>query len=215
MHYIPYVNNQELLVKSYESARFLNDVVILDNRGAFSREKDPRSFINLRKGHRIKRLDVSLTTAQIMNYMLLDSYNDNYNFFTWQHGDVEYSPDILLDLYSYLRTIKNNDWGIIYTHHDLLSVYNVDALMAIGGWDQLSFPYYFLDNDIATRLHKAGYKLIIYQTKSEIKHHESATINTDPYRRYVSDLIFPISHHLNRIKHGDYKPTHIGANEYS
>ena len=215
-HYIPYVNNPELLIKSYNSARFHNDVVILDNRGAFSKEEDPRKFISpLRRGHKIRKLDVSLTTAQIMNYMLLDSFKKGDKFFTWQHGDIEYSPDVLLDFLMYVRYLVSTDWGIIYTHHDLLAAYNVEALMSVNGWDALSFPYYFLDNDIASRLSKAGYKLIIYNTQSEITHHASATINTDQYRKYVSNLIFPTSQHLNQLRHGDYLPTNIGADDYS
>ena len=215
-HYIPYVNNPELLIKSYNSARFHDDVVILDNRGAFYKEKDPKEFIRpLHRGHKIRKLDISLTTAQIMNYMLIDSYKRGDKFFTWQHGDIEYSPDVLLDFRRYVLDLVSTDWGIIYTHHDLLSAYNVEALMSINGWDALSFPYYFLDNDIAARLNKAGYKLVIYNTKSEIKHHASATINTDRYRKYVSDLIFPASQHLNQLRHGDYLPTNISADEYA
>ena len=215
-HYIPYVNSPELLIKSYESARFYNDVIILDNRGVFSKQEDPRKFIRpLHRGHKIRKLDISLTTAQIMNYMLIDSFKRGDKFFTWQHGDVEYSPDVFLDFRWYVMNLVSTDWGIIYTHHDLLAAYNVEALMSINGWDALSFPYYFLDNDIAARLHKAGYKMVIYQTSSEITHHSSATINSDRYRKYVNDLIFPTSKHLNQLKHGDYQPVHIGANEYS
>lgn len=215
MHYIPYVNSPELLKKAYHSARFMQDVTIIDNRGFFSVDEDPKQYFKLSKGHKWKKLDVSLTTAQIMNYMLLDSYKRGDAFFTWQHGDVEYEPSIGRDFEKYVAGLTGTDWGIIYTHHDLLAAYNVKNLLSINGWDQHSFPYYFLDNDIASRLDKAGFKLVISSLGEGIIHHSSATINSDPFRKYISNLIFPISSKLYSERHGDHQVTHIGAHEYS
>jgi hypothetical protein len=215
-HYIPYVNSPELLIKSYESAALIPEVVILDNRGLFTNQPDPKSFIKLLDGHTIMRLEVSLTTAQIMNFMTIETFKKKEKFFSWQHGDVEYNPKVGIEFCNYVNSLKNTDWGIIYTHHDLLAAYNVDAIISIYGWDQVSFPYYFLDNDIASRLDKSDYKLVIYDLKGEeIIHFASSTINSDPYRRYISNLTFPISALLNLERHGKHSPTHVSSNDYS
>ena len=133
MHYIPYVNSPELLKKSYHSARFMHEVTVIDNRGLLSPIEDPKEYVKLRRGHKWKKLDVSLTTAQIMNYMLIESYNRGDKYFTWQHGDVEYSPDLGLDFETFVHCMQDrNDWGIIYTHHDLVAAYNVGARMKLS-----------------------------------------------------------------------------------
>lgn len=205
MHYIPYVNAPELLKNSYHSARFMRDVTILDNRGLFTVADDPKAHFKLRRGHRLRRIDVSLTTAQIMNYMLIESHKRGDKYFTWQHGDVEYSPELGRDFEDYIYNLKRTDWGIIYTDHDLVAAYNVEALMSIYGWDQYSFPYYFLDNDIACRLDYAGYKMLVYNFGGPINHHASSSINQDGYRNHISGLLFPISEQLYKDRHGDYK----------
>lgn len=215
MHYIPYVNSPELLKKAYHSARFMQEVTIIDNRGVFSVDEDPKQYFKLCKGHKWRKLDVSLTTAQIMNYMLIDSYKRGDSFFTWQHGDVEYEPGIGREFEKYVSNLVSTDWGIIYTYHDLLAAYNVKNIMSINGWDQHSFPYYFLDNDIASRLDKANFKLVVSSLGESIIHHSSATINSDPFRKHISNLIFPVSQRLYTERHGTYQVTHISAHEYS
>ena len=215
MHYIPYVNSLDLLQLSYESARLIKDVVILDNRGFITLEPDPSTVIQLSEGHSIVKLPVSLTTSQIMNYMLVDSYSKYKSFFTWQHGDVEYPPEVGVKFTEYVSNLKGTDWGIIYTHHDLLAAYNVNNLLSIHGWDQHSFPYYYLDNDLASRLDKAGFKLIISGLGSDIIHHSSATINRDSFRKYVNSVFYPGSEHIYKERHGDYVVTNLGRDEYS
>ena len=210
MHYIPYVNSPELLKKSYHSARFMHEVTIIDNRGLFSPAEDPKKYFKLRKGHKWVKLDVSLTTAQIMNYMLIQSYKRGDKYFTWQHGDVEYSPDLGMYFEKYVRDLKRTDWGIIYTNHDLVSAYNVEALMKVYGWDQYSFPYYFLDNDIACRLDYAGYKMVIKDFGGDITHHASTSINEDSYRRHINGLLFPICKQLLDERHHGHEVINVG-----
>lgn len=214
MHYIPYVNGPELLKNSYHSARFMQEVTVIDNRGLFSVADDPKQHFKLRRGHKWKKLDVSLTTSQIMNYMLIESYKRGDKYFTWQHGDVEYNPGLARDFEAFVNRIAGRtDWGIIYTDHDLLAAYNVEALMKVFGWDQYSFPYYFLDNDVACRLNYAGYKMVVMDFEGTINHYASSSINQDSYRNHISGLLFPISEQLFKERHGDYKVINIGEQE--
>jgi hypothetical protein len=214
MHYIPYVNSPTLLMKSYHSARFMDEVTIIDNRGLFSLVEDPKQYFKLRKNHKWIKLDISLTTAQVMNYMLIESYKRGDKYFTWQHGDVEYSPDLGREFEQYVQNLKRNDWGIIYTHHDLVAAYNVEALMKVYGWDQYSFPYYFLDNDIACRLDYAGYKLVVKDFGGDISHYASTSINEDSYRRHISGLLFPICEQLLNERHDGHQVRNISAEEF-
>jgi hypothetical protein len=216
MHYIPYVNNPELLKKSYYSARFMQEVTVIDNRGLLSLVDDPRKYFKLCKGHKWRKLDVSLTTAQIMNYMLIDSYKRGDKFFTWQHGDVEYSPDLGREFEIYVQELHKvrDDWGIIYTNHDLVAAYNVEALMKVYGWDQYSFPYYFLDNDIACRLDYAGYKMVVKDFGGDISHYASASINTDDYRQHINGLLFPICNQLLDERHKGHVVQNIGEKDF-
>jgi len=215
MHYIPYVNSPELLKKSYHSARFMQEVTIIDNRGLLSPIEDPKKFIKLCKGHKIRKLDISLTTAQIMNYMLLDSYKRGDKFFTWQHGDVEYSPELGRNFEKYVYSLERADWGIIYTNHDLVAAYNVQALMQVYGWDQYSFPYYFLDNDIACRLDYAGYKMVVKDFGGDISHYASTSINEDRYRGHINGLLFPICKQLLDERHNGHEVINIGEKDFT
>lgn len=215
MHYIPYVNNIELLVKSYNSARLIEDVTILDNRGHFNNQPDPAEHVVLEKHHRIQSLPISLTTAQIMNYMLYDAITQGNSFFSWQHGDIEYDPKLGPEFIKYAFNINRPDWGILYTDHDLVAAYNVEALKRVNGWDQYSFPYYFLDNDIACRLDYAGYKMLVKDFGYPITHYASTSINSDRYRLHVSGLLFPICEQLLKERHDDHKVINIDADAFN
>lgn len=194
----------------------MQEVTVIDNRGLFSPVEDPKQYFKLRRGHKWRKLDVSLTTAQIMNYMLIDSYKRGDKFFTWQHGDVEYSPELGREFEIYVQDLHQvrDDWGIIYTHHDLVAAYNVEALMKVYGWDQYSFPYYFLDNDIACRLDYAGYKMVIKDFGGDISHHASTSINEDSYRRHINGLLFPICKQLLDERHNGHEVSNISDKEF-
>lgn len=215
MHFIPYINNIELLKKSYDSARLLSDVLIIDSRGLFSLEEDPSEAITLEYGHGILKLPVALTTSQMMMLMLSMTIEAEDPYFTWQHSDCNYEPELAIEFEKYVSGLPDTGWGIVYTHHDTLAAYNTEALIKVKGWDTLSFPYYFLDNDISARLHKAGYVMLIKKLSGPINHVASSTINSDSYRRYVNALVYPISEKLNNERHQGYVVINTGADEYS
>ena len=214
MHYIPYVNNVELLKKSYDSARMIPDVTVLDNRGYFTNQPAPHTLLELELGHKIQKLDISLTTAQIMNFMLLQSIKFGESYFSWQHGDVQYDPKLGKQFIDYVESLKRTDWGIIYTNHDLVAAYNVQALRQINGWDQYSFPYYFLDNDIACRLDYAGYKMVVKEFGGDISHYASTSINDDLYRGHINGLLFPVCKRLLDERHDGHEVVNVGEKDF-
>lgn len=197
-HYIPYVNNHPLFMKAYESCRHSSRVVVIDNRDLSKSPVQPYPA-GVDYSMFVKKPDVHLSTAQVMNYMLQDSLGLPY--FTWQHSDVWYEPRVFDAFCNYVSTRQGKDWGIIYTKHDLLAAYNTTALKAVGGWDALRFPWYFLDNDIAIRLQEAGYKLVQAPEFGEIHHEYSNTIRYDAERNHINSIMFPASELLFKLKH--------------
>jgi hypothetical protein len=198
MHFIPYVNSPELLKTSYESCKHIKDVYIIDNREPYKNNPSPEEVVG---DCSVIVTSVHLSTAQIMNYMLQTAKVCGDQYFTWQHCDVSYAPEIVSRFYDYLETVHSTDWGIIYTAYDWLAAYNVCNIDNVGGWDSLRFPWYFLDNDLSIRLYRAGYKLVSAPHFGEIHHSTSSTIRNDSERNHINSYLFPVSQRLLEDKY--------------
>ena len=120
-------------MKAYESSKHGNRTVVIDNRDSYKRPLEPYPANTYTMY--VKRPDVHLSTAQVMNYMLQDSLGLPY--FTWQHSDVWFEPKVFDEFSHYVASRTGRDWGIIYTTHDLLAAYNTTALREIGGCTKL------------------------------------------------------------------------------
>jgi hypothetical protein len=197
-HYIPYVNSYDLLEKAYNSTRHYKYTTIIDNRERHKNQPSPKSLENVGK---VMEMPVHQSTAQIMNIMTWDAASMGKQYFTWQHCDAHFNPSVFDEFKEFVDTRKGTDWGIIYTYHDTLAAYNVEAIQAIGGWDSLRFPWYFLDNDIAYRLHTAGYKMVQSPCGSQIVHEYSSTIRRDSERNQINEVTFKASQILLNLKH--------------
>lgn len=197
-HYIPYVNSYDLLEKAYQSSKHYKYTTIIDNRERNKNEPSPR---NLSGVGRIMEMPTHQSTAQIMNIMTYDTTSMNLKYFTWQHCDAHFNPRVFDKFKEFVDTRKGTDWGIIYTYYDTLAAYNVEAINAVGGWDSLRFPWYFLDNDIAYRLHKAGFKMVQAPDNGHIFHEHSSTIRRDSERNAINEITFSASRILLNLKH--------------
>jgi hypothetical protein len=200
-HFIPIVNRvAELLPAAIAGCEPLwHCTTIIDNR-----DTEAELALNLAAiapGITICRPPVPLTTAQSMNLMLAKANQMGLSFFTWQHLDAVCLEDSADQLPAIARAAfdRGIPWGCIFTHYDAFAAYNVGALNAVGGWDWQRFPYYFLDDDLNTRLMAAGYRLI--DTGLPVSHLGSTTIS-DPDRAKVNHAMFKASESLYREKHG-------------
>jgi len=203
IHFIPYVNNFSLLVKAYESCRdYDGPVIIIDNRDLHSTETSPKE-LGLEKHHQIFVSPAPLSTSQTMNWMwrVAAKYHPT-GFFTWQHSDASFDISSLLKLHDIAHSLDIN-WGVIHTHYDTLCAYRVQAISDIGGWDYLRFQWYFLDNDLHIRLHKAGFRFI-QANVGHITHVASSTIKTSSERNTINNVMFPASEILFHNKHPDH-----------
>jgi hypothetical protein len=200
-HFLPIVNRvSELLPGALAGCRDIwHCTTIIDNRDTAKEQALPigEMFPQVT----IYRPPVPLTTAQSMNLMLSMSNRMGLSFFTWQHLDAVCLEDSAVQLPAIARSAfdRGLKWGAIFTHYDAFAAYNVAALNAIGGWDWQRFPYYFLDDDLNTRLIAAGYTLI--DTGLPVTHLGSTTIS-DPERNRVNGPMFRASEALYREKHG-------------
>lgn len=204
IHFIPYVNNFPLLQKAYASCKgYKGPVVIIDNRDIRSNEPSPKELWLHERNHEVFVPPVPLTTSQTMNLMWTiaqQHYPDG--FFSWQHSDASFDPSCLLKLHDIAHSLEEN-WGVIHTHYDTLCAYKTKAIDTIGGWDYLRFQWYFLDNDLHIRLHKAGFRFV-HADVGHIVHEASSTIKTSPERNAINSVTFPASERLFSLKHPDY-----------
>ena len=203
LHFIPYVNRLDLLIKAINSVPKLQSKTILIDNSEDSQLVALRpNLAELQCVLRIEVPPVSLTTAQTYNMIAKIAIQENCDFYTFMHNDGEAGPGVdqaLLDKVQELMT-TNPKWGVVFTHYDVFCAYNTAAIKDTGWWDQLRFPFYFLDNDYFNRMTDRGWQQI--NTSLPVTHHTgaSSTIKADPVRAYVNNLLFPVCERMYRDK---------------
>ncbi len=194
LHFIPHVNRLDLTKKAIASVRGTvadGKLIVIDNSNT---AECVTSCI-----HEALRPSVPLTTAQTMNWMRKIAIMEDLDCFGFQHNDGEPGPGTIDTLYA-IAEARSEPWGVLFTHYDVCCVFNVEAVKAVGEWDWLRFPFYFLDNDYYRRLEAAGYPCI--QTGLPCAHHNDAsnTIKADETRKLVNSHFFPVSEQLYKLK---------------
>jgi hypothetical protein len=185
--FIPFVNRRDLLEKAVRSAQFpAVEVNVLDNSNGPSIGIPGARFI-------YRRPTVPLTAAQTLNWMqqIASADADYGEFYFFMHNDTEAAPGTIQKLYEMaMRKCEHGDkWGVIFTLYDTLAAFNTAAFNEVGEWDT-NLPQYFTDNDMYRRMTLAGYELA--ESCLPVKHEGSQTINSDPMRKRVNNITFPI-----------------------
>jgi GT2 family glycosyltransferase len=134
-----------------------------------------------------------------MNWMRRIAIVQKLDCFGFQHNDGEPGPGTIDTLYA-IAEARSEPWGVLFTNYDVCCVFNVEAVKAVGEWDWLRFPFYFLDNDYYRRLEEAGYPCV--QTGLPCAHHNDAsnTIKANETRRLVNSHFFPVCEQLYKVK---------------
>ncbi len=211
IHFIPYVNCPDLLLKAALST--VNSAkegrgIIIDNRSDQS-VISPLEVIHgteAEKCFSVAVPDVPLTTAQTMNFMVKISDLNCAKFFTWMHTDGEVAGDCMILVNDVRKRITAGEsWGCIFTRYDVYCAFNVAACKAVGDWDWLRFPFYFLDVDYYHRLRKAGYPCIDIGGNYVLHHHSSSTLKNDTVRHEVIAATQAIQAQFIKDKHPDLK----------
>lgn len=174
--FIPYINRPDMLERVCRMAVCPNvEINILDNSDGPSIMFSGIPLI-------YRRPTVPLSFTQTQNWMLKITQADaDYGpFYMWVHCDALLEPDSVERLY--VRAMEECDkgtkWGVIYTHYDILSACNVEAMETVGGYDTLFFDY-ASDCDYYRRLDLAGYARL--ESGIKVGHDQgSQTIRSDP-----------------------------------
>jgi hypothetical protein len=165
VHFIPYVNCPELLLKSVLSTiqNAKNGLgVIIDNRSDKS-VKCP--FEVIMETEAVNYFSIAkpcepLNNPQTMNFMLKSAEELGKDFFTYINSDAEIKGDSMR-LINYVNEIpKSSNWGIVITKYDFYSAFNIEACKIIGEWDFSRFPNHFFDNDYYYRLTESGFSIL-------------------------------------------------------
>ena len=211
-HFITYVNCPNfLLAAALSTVKTATETgglgVIIDNRTDLT-QPAPEKVIAGSKAEKafvIVTPDVPLTTAQSMNFMLRIATKMKAKFFTWIHGDGEVSGNPLTLIEECRkRNSAGEKWGVLFTLYDVYCAFNTEACNAIGDWDWLWFPFYFLDNDYYTRLKRAGYPCIDIGGDGIIHHNNASnTIKNDKNRQLLNHYLFPVCEELFKQKYPD------------
>ncbi len=181
--FIPVVNRIDLLRKAVDSVprRATTAPVVIDNTGG--------EFLDVSCEKVIP--SVPLTASQTLNLMQAIAIDRKVPFYFFMHNDTEAGPETVEKLYEMAMHKCSTDpkWGVIFTLYDTLAAYHTAAFDAVGPWDT-NLPQYFTDNDMYRRLRLAGYELS--ESNLPVTHVGSQTIHSDPIRKLVNDITFPI-----------------------
>lgn len=78
------------------------------------------------------------------------------------HADGRARPGVARLLREYVQLLLNQgdrDWGVIFTHYDVLCAFNMKAVRTVGFFDPM-FYFYMGDCDYYYRMRKAGFRQI-------------------------------------------------------
>ena len=188
VHGIFVVNRPDLLELALHSVRpFWPFAFILDN--------SPGGHIGMDNSWPIPviRPSVPLSYAQSMNYLFQIAGSKGADVFGVQHNDAEAPEGGAEQFLGVVSTAfaSARKWAAVFTHYDIISAYNIQAVRAIGEWDShFPQPNYHVDVDWFHRARTQGYELI--ESHVPVKHHggSSNTIKADPALARINSITF-------------------------
>jgi len=166
--FIPVVNGPDLFGKAVASVpRELTSVVVDQSDDGFAAHI-PAHMQTIRTPSR-------LAFSQMQNLMFKVASEHGVRELVFMHSDAECDPSVVQELAE--RASKaDDDWGVMFTHYDVLAAFNVPALLKrVGFWDE-TFRWYRSDCDYYHRVRRSGLKTI--DTGLRVLHHASSTIRT-------------------------------------
>lgn len=204
--FVPFVNRPDLLVQVVNATTVLHDdFTIIDNspNGIVRDITVPvgNGVVRWTPHVKVYRPSVPLIFTQTMNWLLGEALRRGKTYCVSMHNDAVIPEGAVEKLLEFARDVNSQKerWGVIYTHYDVLCVYNPKVYADIGGWDH-NFQWYFSDNDYFRRMDLAGWERL--NTGIEVGHLASSTIKSDPYLNFVNGITFPLVRQYYRAKWG-------------
>ena len=193
---IPFANREDLLERALATVKPLwPHTVIVDNSEP---GLDPAAW-----PVRVVPSPVPLTFSQSMNLLQRLASEQSCDVLLYMHNDAEAGPgtaDRLLAITDE-ALVSGRRWGVAFTHYDTLASFNMTMVREVGPWDTI-LPNYFADNDYYRRVRLAGYEMI--ETGLPVAHvgGGSNTINSDPRRRFLNGVAYPLYERYYATKWG-------------
>lgn len=201
--FIPVVNNFHLLEKAVKSIKpHLYDEYFIFNN---SNNIIPEHIYNntpFKVWNPIRRMTFTETQNIMMNYAI----DNNFDYYSFMHNDCEVIDDADIRLIEYANKLvsENNNWGIIFTHYDVLCVFNTNAVKNVGIWGDDKWPFqqsgYYLDVDYYRRIKLHNYEIHQLENCNGVLHTEvSNTIkNIHELRVWESQRKSVENHYLQK-----------------
>lgn len=191
--FIPVVNRFDLLCDTVNSASEVRDELTIIDNSENGLVEDPTFRLSVRPELPLKilRALVPLSFTQSMNLEFNETIKRGKKFCVHMHSDSVIPEGAIASLLEYARKIEleGRKWSVIYTHYDVLCIYNPECYKTIGGFDT-NFSAYFSDNDWYRRCDIAGWERI--NTGIEVGHVGSQTINSDEKLKFLNGITFPL-----------------------
>lgn len=180
--FIPFTNNLETFYKALNSVKEIHKfTTVINNSGL--------TLILPNEVEEIKT-PVRLEFTQVMNYIRSRSYE--YDYILFMHSDGEVLSGGVQELTTYVEQLKDNNWGVVFTHYDVFCAFNPIALKITGEWNIL-LTQYFSDNEYYDRLEELGFKRInIPGDKVIHNNNASTTMKTNLNYSWIVSQRWPI-----------------------
>ena len=176
--FIPVVNNFHLLEKAVKSVKqnLFNEYIIFNN----SSTDIPENIYNSTQ-FKIYQPDTRKTFMQTQNIMRKYAIDNNFDYYCFMHNDGEIIDDTDIRLIKKADEIINTNWGIIFTHYDVLCVFKTKMTINIGEWGDNEWlkeqqSGYYLDCDYYRRIKLLKYNIIELGGKGVLHNEQSNTI---------------------------------------
>jgi hypothetical protein len=172
--YIPYVNRPDLLDCAVSSVRDLWPSLVVIDQSLEGLNAQQHPWIDNIAGV-FRSPFGSMSFTQMMNWAQAEANERGVQYLVFMHNDAECREAIALKLLDCART--QPDVGVVFTHYDALSVFNVAAIRHVGPWDE-TFRWYFADNDYYHRMQLGGWHFCDFGGQ-QVAHHGSQTLHSD------------------------------------
>lgn len=192
--FIPVVNNFDLLEKAVKSVKqnICDEYIIFNNS-----EQEIPEYVYSETQFKVFTPQSRKSFMDTQNIMRQYAIDNLFDYYLFMHNDGEVLDDTDVRLANYAENLDEN-WGVIFTHYDVLCAFKTEAVNTIGMWGDENWPAqssgYYLDCDYYRRLEQAGYskKDLL---NSNVSHAASNTIRDTKENEIWNDQRVMVSMH--------------------
>ena len=196
--FCPVVNRFDLLDVAAESTKPYKMIVLDNSDGLLGDRYKDTPHVSVYT----PPLPLSFTSTSNLEYRM--AHERGAKYYIHMHSDAQFPSEKIGHLLDVARQADadGRKWLVAFTLYDVLCVYNVAAMIDIGGYDSHLFSFYYSDNDAWRRAKLAGYERIEAGGEHVVHNGGSVTINNDSRWKVCNDHSFQLSAIMFRMKWG-------------